>query len=378
MLSSFNIKKKARFFCTKYSLIYRFFCRSEPLVYIDVLEQTTVSSKSILLLSPNDYWVMRAKLNVKSEKEAANYGAALFDLSNEYRYEAQRIEKDSYILIAYNPTKLSQRLSVSTAIIKKMTFAQWVFNDQTHPIHLPNGKYLTTLDGIVIEIDGLYLNTNTSIELDTALSYPRTFLRTAPIEKLVSYELSSKTLRNTLIILLILLGNLATITVSSYQESLQLSKEIDTLFSLSKIPETSIEREAILDSLKKKEKKQLRIRHVSKEISILPIEGKIITPPSALPSLPPVIPTSSDGVVLIPGSKPGEPNRLIVDNTPSIPAIELHGEGIREFSYDGNGIYIVIDAEDANVRNSLKNTIMNRFKHAQVNEHNTQIEVRLK
>lgn len=367
MLSSFNIKKKARFFC-----------RSEPLVYIDVLEQTTVSSKSILLLSPNDYWVMRAKLNVKSEKEAANYGAALFDLSNEYRYEAQRIEKDSYILIAYNPTKLSQRLSISTAIIKKMTFAQWVFNDQTHPIHLPNGKYLTTLDGIVIEIDGLYLNTNTSIELDTALSYPRTFLRTAPIDKLVSYELSSKTLRNTLIILLILLGNLATITVSSYQESLQLSKEIDTLFSLSKIPETSIEREAILDSLKKKEKKQLRIRQVSKEISILPIEGKIITPPSALPSLPPVIPTSNDGVVLIPGSKPGEPNRLIVDNTPSIPAIELHGEGIREFSYDGNGIYMVIDADDANARNSLKNTIMNRFKHAQVNEHNTQIEVRLK
>lgn len=379
MWNSFNIKEMSRFLCTKYPKIQRFFCRPEPLVYIDSLGEAAIRDDAVLVLSPNDYWTLNADLNVKSEKEAASYGAALFDLDETYRYEAQRVEKNRYILIAYNPSELSLRINASSsaAMIKKMTFAQWVFNDRPHPIRLPNGKYLTTLDGIVIEMDGSYLNTNRSVDLDAALAYPRTFLRTIPLEKLDSSELSAKTLQNTLIILLILLGNLAAITVSSYQESRRLSEEIDNLRSLSKLPETSIERESILDSLKTKENRQLRMRQICKEISDLPIEGKSITPAS-LPSLPPVIAPSSEGIVLIPGSQPGEPNRLLVDNTSSSPTVSLHGEGIRELNYDGNAINVIVEAHDANKRDALKEKITARFKHAQVHEHDSQIEVRIK
>lgn len=379
MLNSFNIKEISRFLCTKYPRIHRFFCRPEPLVYIDSLSETAIENEAVLVLSPNNYWTLRAELNVKSEKEAASYGAALFDLDESYRYEAQRVEKNRYILIAYNPSELSLRLnaSPSAATIKKMTFAQWVFTDRTLPIHLPNGKYLTTLDGIVIEMDGSYLNTNRSVELDAALTYSRTYLRTVPLERLASSELSSKTLRNTLIILLIFLGNLAAITVSSYQESLRLRDKIDDILSLSKLPETSIERGAILEALKNKEKKQLRMRQICKEISDLPVEGRSIAPVS-LPNLPPVITPSPEGIVLIPGSQPGEPNRLLVENTSSAPAVSLHGEGIRELNYDGNAINLIIDARDANERDALKEKIAARFKHAQINEHDTQIEVRIK
>lgn len=379
MLSSFNIKEVSRSLCTKYPQIHRFFCRPEPLVYLDFLSKTAIENEAVLVLSPNDYWTLRTELNVKSEKEAASYGAALFDLDDTYRYEAQRVEKNRYILIAYNPSELSLRLnaSASAAAIKKMTFAQWVFTDLTRPIHLPNGKYLTTLDGIVIEMDGSYLNTNRSVELDAALTHPRTFLRTVPLERLASSELSSKTLRNTLIILLIFLGNLAAITVSGYQESLRLRDKIDNILSLSKLPETSIERGAILEALKNKEKKQLRMRQICKEISDLPVEGRTIAPVS-LPNLPPVITPSPEGIVLIPGSQPGEPNRLLVENTSSAPAVSLHGEGIRELNYDGNAINLIIDARDTNERDALKEKITAHFKHAQINEHDTQIEVRIK
>lgn len=379
MLSFFK-EKIIRSLCERYPRVRPFICPVKPLVYSDTLEDVSIANETVLVLSPNEYWVLQAELNVKSEKEAARYGGALFDLNDEYRYVAQKSEDNRYVVIAYNPTELSQRLIAASATsIKKMAFAQWVFDDITRPVKLPSGKYLTLIDGIVMEIDSTYIDTNGSIKLSDALSTPRLFLKTVGIEGMVPSEVTTKTLRNTLIVLLIFLGNLLAIGIVGYQENRILEEKTSMILSSSKLPETSFEREALIDSLKKKEKKQLHIREVSKEISLLAIEGKIITPPPpALPSLPPVIPPSADGVVLIPGSKPGEANRLIVDNTPSIPSIELHGEGIRELSYDGNGIYMVIDADDANARNSLKNTIMNRFKHAQINEHNTQIEVRLK
>lgn len=373
------MEEMARSLCTEYPRIRRFFCRSEPLVYIDALSNAVVSDETVLVLSPNDYWALRVNLNVKNEKEAATYGAALFDLNESYRYEALRIEHNTYIVIAYNPDDLSARLSTypAAAMIKKMTFAQWVFSDATAPIHLPNGKYLTCVEGIVIEIDASYIHTGTSVELNTALSAARLFLKTLRLERLIPSRLTTQTLRNTLIIALILLGNFSLITVTSYQESLRIGEKTDMLLSASNLPSTSIEREAILDSLKNKEKKQLRMRQISKEISDLPIEGKSITHPS-LPSLPPVITPSTEGIVLIPGSKPDEPNRLLVDNTSSAPTISFHGEGIRSLEYDGNAINVSIDTRDTNVRDSLKSKIMSHFKHAQINEHDTQLEVRIK
>lgn len=379
MLNSFRRDELARSLCTEYPLVRRFFCRFEPLVYIDALSNAAVSDETVLVLSPNDYWALRVNLNVKSEKEAATYGAALFDLNEDYRYEALRIEHNTYIVIAYNPQDLAARLSTypAAAMIKKMTFAQWVFSEVSTPIHLPNGKYLTCVEGIVIEIEASYIHAGTSVELNAALSSPRLLLKTLPIERLIPLRLTTQTLRNTLIIALILLGNLSLITVSSYQESLRLGTKIDTILSASNLPSTSIEREAILDSLKNKEKKQLRMRQISKEISDLPIEGKSITHPS-LPSLPPVITPSSEGIVLIPGSKPDEPNRLLVDNTSSAPTISFHGEGIRSLEYDGSAINLIIDTRDTNVRDSLKSKITAHFKHAQTNEHETQLEVRIK
>lgn len=378
MLSSF--KEMARSLCIKYPSVRRYVCRTEPLVYIDALGGAKITNESVVVLSVNDYWVLRAELNVKSEKEAAAYGAALFDLGDEYRYEAQQAGKNSYILIAYNPSELYGKFTSLSdmAMVKKMTFAQWVFGDIDRPISLPNGKYLTAIDGIVIEMDSTYIDKSKAVELDTVLHAPRIFLKTVQIVGLESSEVTPKTLRNTLIVLVMLLGNFGAIAVLNYQESLRLNEKIDTLLSTSKLPETSFERDALLDSLKNKEKKQLRIRRLCKEISDLPIEGKSPTP-LALPSLPPVLSPSTDGIVLIPGSKPGEPNRLLVDNnTTSAPVVTFHGEGIRELNYDGNAISFILDVSDASIRGSLKTMIMSRFKDAQEVEHENQLEVRLK
>lgn len=379
MLSSFNIKEMFHSFCSNNHFIRRFFCPSKSLVYFDALENTAISDDAVLVLSPRDYWVLRVSLNVKTEKEAAMFGASLFDLSEEHHYIAQRLEKNDYILIAYNPNEISQRLNSipSLSSIKKITFAQCVFADEEYPILLPNGKYLIILDKIVIEADATYLSTHTSIELSSALSHQRVNLKTVNIERFIPSELTSKTLRNTLIILLILLANLAATFVTKYQESLYFNEKIANTLSSSKLPETSLEREAILDSLTKKEKKQLRMRELCKKVNELPIERKNTAAP-ILPSLPPVNAPSTDGIVLIPGSQPGEPNRLLVDNTSSAPTISLNSEGIRELEFDGNSMNLIISTSDTNERNSLKNKIISHFKHAQIDEHETLIEVRIK
>lgn len=366
-----------RFFCDTFPSVSRLFCPSAHLIYSK--GDLSVSSESVLILSPSDYWALAVTLNVKTPKEAASYGAALFDLGKEYRYEAQKVGENSYILIAYSPDELAQRFNLlpHLSVIKKMTFAQWVFAEEPRPIYLPNGKYLTTLEGIVVEIDPLYIDTKTSVTLDEVLSHPRPFLKTIPIEGLSTAELTPKTLTITLVILGILLANLVAETFFSYQNSEHLSQEMQSVLELSKLPETSMERDAILSNLKAKEVKQLHFRQLCKAISDLPIEGKRLVNPK-VPTISAAVNATPEGIVLIPGSKPGEPNRLLIEHTASAANINVHGEGIETFNYDGNAVNLIIETHDSASNESLKREISKHFNHAQINDHDTQLEVRLK
>lgn len=330
--------------------------------------------EAIFILSPSDYWVLKVELPVKTPKEAALYGPGLFELSESHRYEAQKVGKNTYILIAYEPALLSQKLDAVSNLsqVKKITFAQWVFAQEPTPISLSNGKYLTTVEGIVIEIDAAYVREDLSITLSEALEHPKFFLKTLLRKDLASSAFTSKTLKTTLIILIILLGNLSAHALLSYQESSRLQEEMQRSLKLSKLPETSIEREGILSALKTKERKQLYFRHQCKKISDIPIET---TPGHNLPA--PISPESSDeGIVLIPGSKPDEANRLLVGNT-SHAAPLIHGTRMQEIRYEGNTITLIWDVGDSSVKEKLKNELIKRFKKVHINERATQLEVRL-
>lgn len=332
-------------------------------------------SETIYILSPNDYWVLRVELPVKTPKEAELYGPGLFELSESHRYEAQKVGKNSYILIAYDPALLSQKLNAVANLsqVEKITFAQWVFAGAPTPILLSNGKYLITVEGIVIEIDAAYVQGDLSMTLSEALKHPKFFLKTLLRKDLVTSEFTSKTLKTTLIILIILLGNLSAHALLSYQESSHLQDEMQQTLKRSKLPETSIERESILAALKTKESKQLYFRHQCKKISDIPIET---TQSHNLPA-PISPPGSSDaGIVLIPGSTANEANRLLVGNT-SHAAPLMRGTGIQEIRYEGTTITLIWDVGDSSMKEKLKNEITKRFKKVHINERDTQLEVRL-
>ena len=380
MLNFFDMNRIRRYCAEKFPFVHRILYRSALLVYVDSdVNDTLVSNETVLVLPPSCYWTLSANLKVKTEKEAAAYGAALFDLSDTYQYQAQKIGESSYILIAYDPDEIVNKVLSRPEFseVLQITFAQWVFAEESSPIQLRNGKVLSILDGIVIETDSSYLCKKGTIELSEALQRPRYNIKTLSKESFAPAILTVKTLRMTLVILLILLGNFSAIALVDYQEAMGIRESIEGLLENSKLPKTSIEREAILSALKTKEIKQLHLRQICKETSDIPVDVKTFVPPQTpVPSASPS--TSAEGIVLIPGSKPGEPNRLLVENTSSFATIAFRSEGIEELSYDGNSINLMIDTHDSNAGAKLKNEIVKRFTHAQVVEHNTQLEVRLK
>lgn len=388
------MEKLVQFFVNKYNEIRKHLAPKIPLVYADhaVSLLTPLDKTAALIFPPSDYWAMHVHLNAKNEKDAAKYGPALLDLDGSYRYEAQKVGENSYVLLAYEPDVLLQKLLSypDLSMIDTFTFAQWVFDKETHPIHLNDKKYLTILDSIVIEIDQSYLEKSACVEIHDVLSHPKAFFKTLPLEGLVTSEITAKTLRKTLVILCILFGNFTALAYLSHQESSQAAERMREMLTTANLPETSMERDAILASLKIKEKKQLDLRHQCYKISSLPIDVKppmadTVPKPSApsLPSLPPVLGSSanaaSNGIVLIPGSNPGEQNRLLVEKTSSPANNDLSaGDGIEELVYDGHAINIIINTSDAATKEKLKSELAKQFKNAQLSDHNRQVEVHLK
>ncbi|MDP3302458.1 MAG: hypothetical protein Q8S36_10890 [Sulfuricurvum sp.] len=388
------MEKLVQFFVHKYDDARKYFAPNIPLVYANhaVSPLMPLDKTAALIFPPSDYWVMHVNLNAKNEKDASKYGPALFDLGGSYRYEAQKVGENSYVLLAYEPDVLSQKLLSypDLSMIDKFTFAQWVFDKETLPIRLNDKKYLTILEGIVVEIDQSYLEKSVCVEINDVLSRPNAFFKTLGLEGLVTSEITHKTLRKTFIILCILFGNFTALAYFSHQESSQAAERMQKMLTTANLPETSIERDAILASLRIKEKKQLDLRHQCYKISSLPIDVKppladIVPKPSApsLPSLPPVLGASanaaSNGIVLIPGSNPGEQNQLLVEKTSS-PANNILSadDGIEELVYDGHAINIIINTSDAATKAKLKSELTKQFKNAQLSDHNRQLEVRLK
>lgn len=341
------------------------------LVYPGENDTSGVGDGAVLVIPPSDYWVRKAELGVQSEREALKYAPAIFELGEGYRYEAQKTAEGEYLLIAYEPAELRRKWFDDDRYsrFKSITFAQWVFGSFSGPYRLSSGQCLGMEEGIVVEIDPAYLSGNCE-SIGTFLREPHS-VKTVPIHTFVSSELSAKTLKTTFIVLVVILLNLLAEGVMTRQSADQTAEQIRNMTESSSLPETSIERDAILQSLRKKEELQQRLRERIKKISALPIEAS--APPAAVPAAT----DSTDGVVLIPGSKPGEQNRVLVGNAAQSAGPVL-GDGMTMLSYDGSAITFVLQANDPDALARLKESVAKRFKKALITEEKNRIEVRIK
>ncbi len=362
------------FVCKKYPFVQRMVCPAVPLAYV-ADAAAPIGPDTVLVLEPADYWALRVELNAKSEAEAAKFGPSFFDVGEEYGFQARKVEERIYVIVAYNRSELARKLRENPAYapVRRVTFSQWVFSGRDEPVRVDEKRYLTVVDGIVIEVASEYVKTDDAVTVTEALANPPAFFKTLPIEELLPEKVTSKTLKTTLAVLLIVLVNLIVQISMDYRLGDQITEEIEATLESSHLPATSIERDAVVSALKQKEEKQLRLRQQCYQLSSLPV--KVAAAPVAAAAAPS---PSADGVVLIPGSKPGEPNRLLIgDNTAGTNAPAV-ASGMEELHYDGSTIKMRFSVTDSESGDELKSEILKRFKNARVDVNERQVEVRLK
>ncbi|MBD3806459.1 hypothetical protein [Sulfuricurvum sp.] len=359
--------------CARMAKISPRFCTPQYVSYGRVDDR----KGSIVVLTPEDYWAKRTELNVSTEKEAARYGYSLFDFDEEFVCYARNVGGRTYDIIAFHPNKIIEKYPelFLEGTSHSVTFAQWVFADLDHPIQLQNGKYLSLHEGIVFEIDGHYVDTTHTMNIEEIENRSYHRLKTVLMDAIIPSNLTTKTVKTTLFVLILLSASLVIEGYRWHMASEEIRQEMERLSSSSGLQGVATERKAILDTLKHKEAKQLKLRDRCYALRDIPLNPIISDPIPNTPSVEPLANPQS-GVVLIPGSKPGEPNRLLVNGIQNTPTSSVRvNEGIREIVYDGKQMLISIESTDLI---NLKRGLVKTFRNSRIEEQNGRLEVRLK
>lgn len=361
------------FVCERTSLLRRILCPVHPLVYADEVSGE-ISADTLVVLSPKEYWVMEARINVSSEKEAVKYAPALFDLGGNYLYQAKKTDKNTYILIAYNPQEVEDKIRKNPIMshVRKVTFSQWVFADRDKPVRLNNNRCLAVVDGIVLEMEASYISEHGSIPLTEALRSSHQSYKAVSLSSLISDTIIPKTFKTSLFVFMLLSGNFLLQAFNDHFAITEANAKIETLLSSSHLSATSIERDVILRSLREKEEKQLSLRRKCYTLSMLEV------PMDKAASPVPATLSGSEGIVLIPGSKPGDSNRLLIDGKTNAASASGGMTGFSELLYDGKMLKITLDAADDKRADEIKSILLKKFKHSRIDEQNHKIEVRIK
>lgn len=332
---------------------------------------------SIVVLTPEDYWAKRTELNVSTENEAARYGYSLFDFDEEFVCYARNAGGRTYDIIAFHPNKIIEKYPKLFVEVTShpVTFAQWVFADLDRPIQLQNGKYLSLHEGIVFEIDGHYVDTTHAMNIEEIENRSYRHLKTVSMDAIIPSNLTTKTVKTTLFVLILLSANLLIEGYRWHMASEEIQQEMERLSSSSGLQGVAMERKAILDTLKHKEAKQLKLRERCYALRDIPLNPVISDPIPSAPSAEPLA-NPQRGVVLIPGSKPGEPNRLLVNGAQNTQTSSTSvNEGIQEIVYDGKQLLISIESTDPV---TLKRGLVKTYRNSRIEEQNGHLEVRLK
>ena len=346
----------------------------KPLVYCDV-PGCADDESAIIVIAPRGYWAKNVALDVKTSKEALKYAAALLDLGDEYRYAAHKNSDGTFSIIGYLVEEL---IAFWPEVFdgnhdRQVVFAQWVFGEMKAPIILPSGSVLALCEGIVVEMNSQYITQSQTLPLENALSDVGTTFPLLRTSQLVPKRASSKTLWITLAILIVVLFNIMGRLGGVYTQRLELQHQREVLLEKTTLGQTSLERLAVISVLEEKQRKQKKFKeqaYTLKQIAIAGEVPRIATLPTAAPAT-----AASSGIVLIPGSKPGEQNRLLVDGVTSVAPSTANLLGIKELMYDGKTFLISVVSDDPE---TLKGVFLKKYKNARTQIHGKTLEVRLK
>ncbi|MDD2370013.1 MAG: hypothetical protein PHQ90_11990 [Sulfuricurvum sp.] len=317
------------------------------------------SEALVLILSPDLYRICVVSLPVATPKEAVRYAPSYFDLSDERtRYGAYQLGEGRYLLSAFDPEPIRVRLEeagVDPVSVERFVLAQEAFGVDILPVSLKNGSVLALNDGIVVRLPSEYIGEPPKYDLEVSLQKLAPCLTGFRADMYKGGDVTKKTLTITLSLSLIILLNLLIQGGYSYREAGKIADEQEQMKIEKNLPATQMELDALASSWEKKESQQMKLRKIFAAFSTLTLENNNTVLPVAAPA------PASNGIVLVPGSNPGDRNLLLVPGGSNTLSGTVSGEYVTSLAYENGSVHFKISTpspQDAEkIRDSVAKTL---------------------
>jgi hypothetical protein len=216
-----------------------------------------------IILGPSYYWFRKKILPVKTVAAAKKLAPSVFDpivAPGEYAYFIIRQDKGEFWLFAYDEAAIAGAITqagLRANMIRNLYFAQTECRGE-RPLRVGDDRVLADIDGTVTLLPAGYVEETEP--MDACLTAQQRSGRRVPISLYRNAFVDRKTLRK----LTVVAGIFALIYSSNYIVNLQRLDALDEAYGkimeAYRLPQTSFERDGLLDSLSKKQKRQAAMR----------------------------------------------------------------------------------------------------------------------
>lgn len=290
----------------------------------------------VIILSPDLYRISVATLPVATPKEAVRYAESYFDVSDERtRYEAYLIGEGRFLFSAFDPEPIWIRLEeagIDPSSVDRFVLAQEAFGTDNLPVSLADASVLALSEGIVVRLPSHYVNAPIKHSVEEALKNLVPCLRGFSADMYRGGEATKKTLILTAVLSSIIVGNLLIQGVLSNREAGRITDEQEQIKVEKHLPATQMELDALAASWEKKESEQIKLRKIVAAFGTLALESNTTVTTPTIPSSP------TNGIVLVPGSKPGERNLLLVPGDTNTTIATVSGEYVTSLAYENKSV----------------------------------------
>jgi len=239
-------------------------------------QPVNVQGKIDLILSPSLYWFRAESLPVKTVFQARKLAPSVFDAiipEGTYSYHVLK-RGEEYWLFAYNEERVIDavvRSGIRPADVRNIYFAQTECAALEKPLRLNATRILSSVDGVATELPARY-----AADTEDLRRFFETHVRQGPAVGITLYRstLLDKKQFKRLSIVAAVFALLYGIEYFAARHQLQtVLDEKEKIADTYRLPQTSFERNGLIDALGKKQKRQLRLRETAKALFALPADS---------------------------------------------------------------------------------------------------------
>lgn len=336
------------------------FAKNEGVIYLSKDGCHTIKNgkKFRIIISASMYWVKKCSLPVKKCSEAKKLAPSFFDSflpDGEFTYEAFFLSDNTYALIAFDSEeicKIIKSSEINFNHISAVYFAQSEFTKLEEPLILVKNRAIIVNEDVVLDIPQAYLSQK-AVGFDIFFPHFYYSNRSFSIELFQDNTPDKKTYYFMFGLMVLILASLATqyAYLADLYNKISTSKE--EYLESRKLPNSTIALNSIKVALQKKESTQYSIRNKLRYLQDLNF-----TAPDE-PQSNKGTATAKGEVILVPGSVPGDKNRLLVG------PIEANLDGkehIKTLLVKDNQLEIVISLSSDKRAEYIKDFLKKQFK----------------